>query len=205
MRKPASGHRLPGKRCVANQVDERTHGHRIGSSGRRTLSRAHAALHDGGGAHASRFRRRRLRAVYLSAARGPDRVAAPEWSLVPGAKGCTPESCEFRDLAKDYVAIGYRIHGLSRQDTAYQREAVARLHLPYSIALGSLIHLGDCARAANIRGRRRAPTCPQHLGRPRWHDRLGKHRHHRRGHTPKGSVEGTEAGAGAWTTALRLI
>ncbi len=63
----------------------------------------------------------------------PDRIEPPEWSLVPGAKGCTPESCEFRDLAADYAASGFRIYGLSSQDTEYQREAVGRLHLPYPL------------------------------------------------------------------------
>ena len=63
----------------------------------------------------------------------PDRVEPPEWSLVPGAKGCTPEACEFRDLADDFASIGYRVIGLSSQDTDYQREAVERLHLPYPL------------------------------------------------------------------------
>ncbi|MBP2375817.1 peroxiredoxin [Paeniglutamicibacter psychrophenolicus] len=63
----------------------------------------------------------------------PDRVEPPEWSLVPGAKGCTPEACEFRDLASDFASIGYRVFGLSSQDTDYQREAAERLHLPYPL------------------------------------------------------------------------
>lgn len=63
----------------------------------------------------------------------PDRVEPPEWSLVPGAKGCTPEACEFRDLAAEYAAIGYALYGLSSQDTDYQREAAERLHLPYPL------------------------------------------------------------------------
>ncbi|MDQ0092736.1 peroxiredoxin [Paeniglutamicibacter psychrophenolicus] len=63
----------------------------------------------------------------------PDRVEPPEWSMVPGAKGCTAEACEFRDLAADYGSIGYRILGLSSQDTDYQREAAERLHLPYPL------------------------------------------------------------------------
>jgi len=63
----------------------------------------------------------------------PDRVEPPEWSLVPGAKGCTPEACEFRDLAADFASIGYRVLGLSSQETDYQREAAERLHLPYPL------------------------------------------------------------------------
>lgn len=63
----------------------------------------------------------------------PDTVEPPEWSLVPGAKGCTAEACEFRDLAADFASIGYRVLGLSNQDTGYQREAAERLHLPYPL------------------------------------------------------------------------
>ncbi|GAA1499125.1 peroxiredoxin [Paeniglutamicibacter kerguelensis] len=63
----------------------------------------------------------------------PDRVEPPEWSLVPWAKGCAPESCEFRDLSADYAAIGFRIYELSNQDTGYQCEAVSRWHLSYPL------------------------------------------------------------------------
>ncbi|MFJ6419092.1 peroxiredoxin [Paeniglutamicibacter sp. NPDC091659] len=63
----------------------------------------------------------------------PDEVEHPGWAQVPGAKGCTPEACGFRDLAADYAAIGYRVLGLSSQDTDHQLEAVERLHLPYPL------------------------------------------------------------------------
>lgn len=63
----------------------------------------------------------------------PDTTESSEWSIIPGAKGCTAETCEFRDLAADYAAHGYGLYGLSSQDTEYQSEASARLHLPYSL------------------------------------------------------------------------
>lgn len=63
----------------------------------------------------------------------PDQTQSPEWALVPRAKGCTPEACEFRDLAADYAVLGYRIYGLSSQDTDDQSEAAKRLHLPYPV------------------------------------------------------------------------
>lgn len=63
----------------------------------------------------------------------PDRPESAEWANIPGAKGCTAESCEFRDLADDFRRIGFRIFGLSSQDTEYQREAAERLHLPYPL------------------------------------------------------------------------
>jgi len=54
------------------------------------------------------------------------------WDATPGARGCTAEACDFRDHLADLVRAGAdRVLGLSGQDTAYQRELVGRLHLPY--------------------------------------------------------------------------
>jgi peroxiredoxin len=53
------------------------------------------------------------------------------WNAIPGARGCTPEACSFRDELARFHALGARVFGLSTQDTDYQREAVDRLHLPY--------------------------------------------------------------------------
>jgi peroxiredoxin len=55
------------------------------------------------------------------------------WNAIPGARGCTPEACSFRDELSRFTALGVRVHGLSVQDTDYQREAVERLHLPYAL------------------------------------------------------------------------
>src|SRR5262249_59591140 len=57
----------------------------------------------------------------------------PDWALIPGARGCTPQACGFRDLAQDFAKFGARIFGLSTQDTAYQREMALRLHLPFPV------------------------------------------------------------------------
>jgi peroxiredoxin len=56
-----------------------------------------------------------------------------EWDAIPGARGCTPEACSFRDEHARFGALGVRVLGLSTQDTEYQREAVERLHLPYPL------------------------------------------------------------------------
>ena len=56
-----------------------------------------------------------------------------DWDLIPGARGCTPQACDFRDHHGDLEAAGARVLGLSTQDTEYQREAVERLHLPFAI------------------------------------------------------------------------
>jgi peroxiredoxin len=56
------------------------------------------------------------------------------WDLIPGARGCTPQSCSFRDHFAELRALGVgRLFGLSTQDIAYQREAAERLHLPFPI------------------------------------------------------------------------
>ena len=51
-----------------------------------------------------------------------------DWDVIPGARGCTPEACSFRDHHADIRALGAEVLGVSTQDTAYQREAVERLH-----------------------------------------------------------------------------
>lgn len=56
------------------------------------------------------------------------------WDMIPGARGCTPQSCAFRDHHQDLIAAGTAyVFGLSTQDTAYQREMAERLHLPFPV------------------------------------------------------------------------
>lgn len=65
-----------------------------------------------------------------------------DWDMIPGARGCTPHTCAFRDLFKDLTAAGARhVFGLSTQDTAYQREMVERLHVPFPILSDSELAL----------------------------------------------------------------
>ena len=63
----------------------------------------------------------------------PDRDSPPGWDAIPGARGCTPQSCAYRDRHRELGALGARVFGLSTQDTAYQREAAARLRLPFPL------------------------------------------------------------------------
>src|SRR5438445_564487 len=56
------------------------------------------------------------------------------WNEIPGARGCTPQSCGFRDHFSELKRLAVlRVFGLSTQDTGYQREAVDRLHLPFPV------------------------------------------------------------------------
>jgi peroxiredoxin len=58
----------------------------------------------------------------------------PGWNDIPGARGCTPQSCSFRDHFGELKRLGVaQLYGLSTQDTPYQQEAAQRLHLPFSI------------------------------------------------------------------------
>jgi len=60
--------------------------------------------------------------------------APPGWDDIPGARGCTPQSCGFRDHFAELKALDVtQVYGLSSQDTAYQREAAKRLHLPFPL------------------------------------------------------------------------
>src|SRR4051794_33077767 len=63
----------------------------------------------------------------------PDQPLPAGWDQIPGARGCTPQSCTYQDLASELEALGARVFGLSTQDTAYQQEAAARLHLPFPL------------------------------------------------------------------------
>ena len=55
------------------------------------------------------------------------------WDEIPGARGCTPQSCAFRDHHEELRSLGARVFGLSTQSTEYQREAAERLHLPFEL------------------------------------------------------------------------
>jgi peroxiredoxin len=63
----------------------------------------------------------------------PDEEPPDGWNLIPGARGCTPQSCAFRDHHGELEALGARVFGLSSQATEYQREAAERLHLPFPL------------------------------------------------------------------------
>lgn len=69
------------------------------------------------------------------------------WNAIPGARGCTPQACAFRDHYQALRQLGAQVFGLSAQTPDYQREAVGRLHLPYellsdpALAFAARLHL----------------------------------------------------------------
>jgi peroxiredoxin len=78
----------------------------------------------------------------------PGLDAPPGWDDIPGARGCTPQSCGFRDHFAELKALGVaHVYGLSTQDTGYQHEAAERLHLPFPILSDADLKL---ARGLNL-------------------------------------------------------
>lgn len=73
--------------------------------------------------------------VYAYCRTGKPGLDNPDgWDMIPGARGCTPHSCSFRDHFRELKALGVEhVFSLLVQDTAYQREAATRLHLPFSL------------------------------------------------------------------------
>lgn len=83
--------------------------------------------------------------LYLYPMTGRPGVDLPDgWDSIPGARGCTPESCGFRDHHADLLAAGAsRVFGLSSQDTDYQQEMAGRLGLPYAVLSDTELSLAD--------------------------------------------------------------
>lgn len=73
--------------------------------------------------------------VYVYPRTGVPGVDTPDgWDQIPGARGCTPQSCSFHDHFGELTRLGVaQLYGLSTQNTAYQKEAATRLHLPFAI------------------------------------------------------------------------
>jgi peroxiredoxin len=69
-----------------------------------------------------------------------------DWDLIPGARGCTPQACAFRDHHAELARLGARVFGISTQDSDYQREAAGRLHLPFELLSDSQLLLTEALR-----------------------------------------------------------
>jgi peroxiredoxin len=87
--------------------------------------------------------------VYAYPRTGRPGIPNPEgWDMIPGARGCSPQSCAFRDHFTELKRLGVsQLYGLSTQDTAYQREAADRLHLAFPLLSDENLEL---TRALNL-------------------------------------------------------
>ncbi|MEU0009127.1 MerR family transcriptional regulator [Streptomyces sp. NPDC006314] len=83
--------------------------------------------------------------IYVYPLTGRPGTDLPEgWNSIPGARGCTLESCGFRDHFQDLLEAGAgRVYGLSSQDTDYQNEVVERLGLPFDMLSDPAFGLAD--------------------------------------------------------------
>ena len=130
-------------------------------------SRIPAPADDGGAAHLTgmtipsvRLRATDDTSVALSALEGRTVVFAyprtgepgkiglvDDWDMIPGARGCTPQTCAFRDLFADLKAAGAaQVFGLSTQSNAYQTEMASRLHLPFPVLSDEALELTHALR-----------------------------------------------------------
>jgi peroxiredoxin len=88
---------------------------------------------DGAPVNLSKLKGRTVVYVYPRTGR-PGQALPTGWDAIPGARGCTPQSCGFRDHFAELKQLGVNaLYGLSTQDNAYQREVAERLHLPFAI------------------------------------------------------------------------
>ena len=87
--------------------------------------------------------------VYAYPRTGRPGIQNPDgWDMIPGARGCTPQTCSFRDHFAELKGLGVdHLFGLSTQDPEYQREAAERLHLPFAILSDERLKL---TRAMNL-------------------------------------------------------
>jgi peroxiredoxin len=76
----------------------------------------------------------------------PDAPPMIGWNEIPGARGCTPQSCSFRDHHADLLKLGAKVYGVSSQSSEDQKEAVYRLHLPFELLSDSNFELATALR-----------------------------------------------------------
>jgi len=76
----------------------------------------------------------------------PGKPLPEGWDSIPGARGCTPQTCGFRDHHQDLLRLHADVFGLSTQSSEYQREMADRLHLPFDILSDHEFKLCDALR-----------------------------------------------------------
>jgi peroxiredoxin len=85
-----------------------------------------------------------LAVLYVYPATGvPGRQSPAGWDAIPGARGCTPQSCAFRDRVDDLAEMGARVAGLSAQTLEQQIEFARREHMPFPVIADPLLRLGE--------------------------------------------------------------
>jgi len=80
-------------------------------------------------------------AWYTAVVSSVTREMLDQWDLIPGARGCTPQSCSYRSLYSEFERLGVQVLGCSTQPPAYHREFIDRNHLPFGIVSDSDLQL----------------------------------------------------------------
>jgi peroxiredoxin len=80
----------------------------------------------------------------------PDEPNPPGWDDIPGARGCTQETCAYRDQNRSFMELGYAIAGVSAQQLSALAEAAQRLHVPYPLASDPTRRLGRALRLPTL-------------------------------------------------------
>lgn len=98
------------------------------------------------GGHVSMRALARRTVIFVYPGMGIDDDLLDEWTAIPGARGCTPEACGFRDLIGSFRSLRADVLGLSAQSRVEQRDAVRRLHLPYPLLCDEGLELAASLR-----------------------------------------------------------
>jgi len=110
--------------------------------------------------------------LYIYPMTGRPDVSLPDgWDAIPGAGGCTPQSCGFRDHYAELKALNTGLFGLSAQTTQYQREARDRLHLPFQLLTNSTPTTQEHHAVTDVHGGRDGAIQAVDPNRARWTDR----------------------------------
>ena len=88
--------------------------------------------------------------AYPRTGRPDEAPLTQDWDLIPGARGCTPQACDFRDHHGELAEAGARVFGLSTQDSSYQREAAQRLHLPFALLSDQQLALSQAMKLPSL-------------------------------------------------------
>ena len=95
----------------------------------------------GGNVDLARVPGRAVVFVYPRTGRPDEEPLVADWDSIPGARGCTPQTCSFRDLHGEFTALHCRVYGVSTQTTEYQREMTRRLNVTFPVLSDSELKL----------------------------------------------------------------
>jgi len=111
---------------------------------------------DGSAVSLARIPGRTVVYAYPHTGRPGEPSLVADWDLIPGARGCTPEACGFRDHHDELAKAGAGVLGLSTQESDHQRELAERLELPFPILSDKRLELTEALRLPTfeVAGRR---------------------------------------------------